>query len=392
VPNAGRVIIKLGGKLSAKNAPNLTLKVSTNLGGTTNQEWKGVVNEGVCVTYDKTINSLEPVTFTLEDTQKKETFCILEIQVEKYHPVLQVWPPIIDTTHEATWKYEFEKGDTKGFSVDIEAVRLLEDITVTAPTNFLISKDGVTFVKSLTLTKDAQNKVKTTIYARFENNLEQAVYSHVLDVKTSQHESNGCGSTKKSNNVMESVALVGSVWLPIELIAFNAQVVNNVVALDWATASEENNDYFTLSRSVNGVAFEELTQISGVGTTIVMQQYSYNDENPLAGISYYRLSQTDYNGKLTHSGVVPVQYSAQTPSFEIVKHTSNGVTTLNVLFPASDAANYISIHSLQGLTEYETVIPAGTQSFNIDVTLASGVYVVHNVYKGEKKSVKIMVN
>lgn len=402
VPNAGKVTIKLGGKLSKNNKDDLTIKVSTTLGGITNQEWKGVVYEDVCVTYEKNINSLQPVTFTLEDTQKEETFCILEIIVEKYNPVMQVWPPSLSHKEVASWSYQAGNGNTQGVPVEVEAIRLLDGITITAPAEFEISSTGAegTFGSALTLSKKTDNTVKETIYVRLKKDLggdqeeERKIYSDILTATTSQMETNGCGvAPQKSNNVIETVEMIGEVWLPVELISFTAQAVGTGVTLDWTTASEDRNDYFTLSRSANGVTFEELTRIGGAGTTTVMQHYSYNDEKPLAGISYYRLSQTDYDGSQSHSNIIPVQFLLQMPSFEIVNYAQHsGIVSLEVSFAESNATNYITVHSLFGTAEYERAIPAGIQSHGIELSLMPGVYVVSNVCKGVKKSVKIAVN
>lgn len=85
--------------------------------------------------------------------------------------------------------------------------------------------------------------------------------------------------------------------LPINLIDFDA-VINNgqVVDITWSTATEINNDYFTIERSTIGGDFEELTTVPGAGNSSSRKDYSIVDENPLPGTSYYRLTQTDYDG------------------------------------------------------------------------------------------------
>ncbi len=98
--------------------------------------------------------------------------------------------------------------------------------------------------------------------------------------------------------------------LPVELVAFNALPDNiGKVNLTWTTASETNNDYFTVERSADATAFESITQVKGAGNSSSILQYETEDENPLKGYSYYRLKQTDYDGKTTYSKVVPVDYT-----------------------------------------------------------------------------------
>lgn len=89
----------------------------------------------------------------------------------------------------------------------------------------------------------------------------------------------------------------GLMTLPVELIQWEAVPVDNThVELTWTTASETNNDYFTLERSTNGLSWVEIANVNGAGTSTSQLQYEYYDYEPHNGTSYYRLSQTDFNG------------------------------------------------------------------------------------------------
>ncbi|MFZ7115816.1 MAG: T9SS type A sorting domain-containing protein [Bacteroidota bacterium] len=85
--------------------------------------------------------------------------------------------------------------------------------------------------------------------------------------------------------------------LPIELSDFDAQLVNGVVNVIWETMSEINNDYFTVERSSDGYTFSSIGIVSGSGNSTTKHNYSLVDNDPLPGLSYYRLIQTDYDGK-----------------------------------------------------------------------------------------------
>ncbi len=96
--------------------------------------------------------------------------------------------------------------------------------------------------------------------------------------------------------------------LPISLLSFTAQAISdNLVETRWATASETNNDYFTVERSVNGFDFENVGFVTGAGNSISTLHYAYADDAPYSGVSYYRLRQTDFDGTFTFSNVVAVQ-------------------------------------------------------------------------------------
>jgi hypothetical protein len=89
--------------------------------------------------------------------------------------------------------------------------------------------------------------------------------------------------------------------LPIELLSFDGELKNDVVYFTWLTASEINNDYFTIERTIDGFNFTKIIKIPGDGTSNVLLSYQAFDARPLFGVSYYRLRQTDYDGKtVTH--------------------------------------------------------------------------------------------
>lgn len=95
--------------------------------------------------------------------------------------------------------------------------------------------------------------------------------------------------------------------VPIELIEFRGLSTNDGNLISWKTASEINNDYFTLESSTNGHDFLSLSVIEGAGTSSDIKEYSYLDEVEKAGIIYYRLKQTDYDGAYAYSDIIQVE-------------------------------------------------------------------------------------
>ncbi len=91
--------------------------------------------------------------------------------------------------------------------------------------------------------------------------------------------------------------------LPVELISFGAQAMEREVKLSWTTANEENNDYFTLERSIDGRSFEAIAMVDGSGSTTEISKYIHMDNNPRSGLNYYRLKQTDYDGTFSYSDI-----------------------------------------------------------------------------------------
>ncbi len=96
--------------------------------------------------------------------------------------------------------------------------------------------------------------------------------------------------------------------LPVTLLDFYAVADDMKVILNWSTASELNNDYFILERSKNGSDFVKLGEVAGNGTTNLQMDYTFTDHSPYLGLSYYRLSQTDYDGTTEIFPVVSVLF------------------------------------------------------------------------------------
>jgi hypothetical protein len=92
--------------------------------------------------------------------------------------------------------------------------------------------------------------------------------------------------------------------LPVDWLSFNTKCSNNSPVLEWVTASETNNNYFSIERSGENNGFTEIARVSGAGTRSFSTTYSFEDENSKVSPCYYRLKQTDYNGNYSYSRLV----------------------------------------------------------------------------------------
>jgi len=101
-------------------------------------------------------------------------------------------------------------------------------------------------------------------------------------------------------------ALICYQIVPIELVSFNGEAVPDGNQLKWVTATEINNDYFTINTSKDGLHFEKLTTINGKGNSNTTQGYSFLDRNSTNGTTYYQLVQTDFDGTTEIAGYVEV--------------------------------------------------------------------------------------
>jgi len=90
---------------------------------------------------------------------------------------------------------------------------------------------------------------------------------------------------------------VANSMLPVELLDFATECKKNEVTVSWSTASEENNDYYTVMVSADGMRFVPIGTVSGAGTSNSENYYEFIDKDPYHSTAYYKLRQTDYNGE-----------------------------------------------------------------------------------------------
>ena len=117
--------------------------------------------------------------------------------------------------------------------------------------------------------------------------------------------------------------------LPVELIAFEATPLDEMVRLDWSTATETNNDYFTIERSKDGESWKTLSRIAGSGNSAEIIHYYSIDHNPMDGLSYYRLKQTDFDGGFSYSDIQMVDLSTAFDKLIATPNPSKGIFTLS---------------------------------------------------------------
>ncbi len=190
--------------------------------------------------------------------------------------------------------------------------------------------------------------------------------------------------------------------LPIELLSFSAAVSasSSAVELKWSTATETNNDFFTMERSSNGSNYEVIEKIDGAGNSTQRKDYSMVDSFPIEGTSYYRLKQTDFNGDYEYFSSIAVEYSKAGSGciLTVYPNPCTSDCTISLSGCDDDASPEIDIALMDaGGSKVFSKIPVrdqkGSFSFNIDSgnNLKPGVYIVRGVSKKENYTKKIIV-
>lgn len=170
--------------------------------------------------------------------------------------------------------------------------------------------------------------------------------------------------------------------LPIELASFKGEISNGHTELRWTTTSERNNDFFTLERSVDGKRFDDLKKIPGSGTTHIKKHYSCMDDLVPDGRIYYRLKQTDYDGKSTYSKVIALTNAVTGPRvLAIPNPVKAGESVLLKISVPEKVDNSSLTVKLIDMLGREIPVDVHTRAFNelvwdIDPAARRGVYIV----------------
>lgn len=118
--------------------------------------------------------------------------------------------------------------------------------------------------------------------------------------------------------------------LPVELLSFTGSCKGNAVELKWTTATETNNDYFTIGKSIDGLNFKDIGKAAGAGNSSQPLHYSFSDKSPYNGTAYYRLKQTDFDGKYKYSRVIVTTCGDAFSDVMVYPNPSTDKLTLNV--------------------------------------------------------------
>ena len=167
--------------------------------------------------------------------------------------------------------------------------------------------------------------------------------------------------------------------VPVELLSFNATVLDGKVLLQWYTSTETNNAGFKIERSKNGANYEEIFFVGGNGTTTNRNVYSYLDESVHSGVYYYRLKQIDYDGTFENLNVVAVDLG--TPDkFLLEQNYPNPFNPKTVITFQTPTEGQITLKVYDVLgNEVATLLDeqksAGSYNVELDASqLTSGIY------------------
>ncbi len=165
--------------------------------------------------------------------------------------------------------------------------------------------------------------------------------------------------------------------LPIELVSFDATLQGNSVELTWVSATEINNDFYSIYKSNDGEIWEFWKDVQGAGNSSVELSYAEMDNKPNQGKTYYKLSQTDFDGTSEELGIRVVRFNTGNDNFTAYPNPTEGFVTIE---GAYNNLNSLRIVSALGtvVTNDVAVVSVSPRQLKLDFSnLSNGTYFIH---------------
>ena len=206
---------------------------------------------------------------------------------------------------------------------------------------------------------------------------------------------NGCSSGVQSLNLM-AAPYNCSTPLAAELGEFSVKCLDGTARLDWVVLSEFNNSHYTIDHSLDGIIYENKSIIEGYGTITDSRSYSFTDSRPSKGVSYYKLSQTDFDGKTENLGVLLFDSMCDTEEERLIIYPNPTDGDVNISFSHDRSEDFsIKVFNAMG----QLVIPTVEEEFTDKgltmlkvktIELSKGIYII-KVVIGENEFIEKLV-
>lgn len=181
---------------------------------------------------------------------------------------------------------------------------------------------------------------------------------------------------------------IDKVPFPVEWLSFTGQQVQDYIDLEWVTASEENNHYFELERSTDGLAYQRIHQLGAVGQSSQARAYQYRDASPHIGTNHYRIKQVDLDGVFSYSEVQSIDYHPEQVSMRMYPNPIGKQAALALAFTIPTAqVLHVQLFNTAGTAIWQDnmQVQQGYAAYQIPTHhMVSGVYMLR--IKGPKTS------
>jgi hypothetical protein len=168
--------------------------------------------------------------------------------------------------------------------------------------------------------------------------------------------------------------------LPLTWLSFTAKAQNNSQSLlQWATAQEQNTKDFYIQYCSDGISWVTIGSLPAAGNSNFTSHYNYVHTNPIKGINYYRIKQTDVDGRYSYSPIRMLSFTKNLQPFVILGNpVINDVLTLQV-----NMATSLAFYTADGKLLWQEQVNAGTKTINVSC-YAKGTYLLKTITTTQK--------
>lgn len=262
--------------------------------------------------------------------------------------------------------WEFTLSPNSGYTVDVTQISFSVRRSDTGPTSYAVRNSVDGYINDLA----SGSGISVNSCLPLTANIDMTNSNNSVTFRIYFFGATSAAGTLR----MDQLEVYGANTLPIELLSFTHKVEQNQIYLLWSTATELNNDYMAIERSVDGQNFSEIGRVQGAGNSVERIDYSFIDQSPYPGTNYYRLKQGDFDGTSTYHKVIAVEFMGETANTISVVQNPEEVT---VQFHAPNAAGQLVLLDGMGriirAQKFEENVPSARIS---TYDLPKGFYVV----------------
>lgn len=176
--------------------------------------------------------------------------------------------------------------------------------------------------------------------------------------------------------------------LPLQWRSFTAAKQQDNVLLEWSTFAEKNSRHFIVQTSTNGTTWNTIATVSAAGNSSSIRDYNYLHVSPPAGYNYYRVIETDVNGKYNYSLVRRLYFELTPWHLELLGNpVTNGRLEIKVILArANDIPPVLRLYTSDGRLLWKRQAADGTQALNVN-GYPKGTYLL----QANEKTIKFLI-
>jgi hypothetical protein len=172
--------------------------------------------------------------------------------------------------------------------------------------------------------------------------------------------------------------------LPVEWLSFEGELKNEGALLEWATASELNNEYFEVQRASDDFEFETIGRVEGAGTVFTASTYQWLDRDIRSGVYFYRIRQADLDGQYSFSDLIRLEVFRETA---LILAPNPARETLNLSYLLANPQEVtIRVFNASGRLQYERQLSMdkGVNQWQIPLdAMRTGMYFLQLIHQGQ---------